>query len=334
VKRVFKIMFLLVLCIFLVSSFSSFVFAQKTGPIIIKVALGESPEHPEGKFAMKFKELVEEKTNGAVEVEPYFIGELGSQRDYIEGLRMGTLELSWVTIAFFSSYEPILNIFELPYLFKSRELAFWMVNGPFKKMIQDRVEKHGVKLLGFFEAGYRHVTNSVRPINTPEDLKGLKIRVPQSKANIDALNVMGASASPLSFEELYLALQQGVFDGQENPYGDIYFNKFYEVQKYLSNTGHIFMMHMVLYSEKLWDQLPKDIQEKIEEAVQETAVYEINIVKGQEEVTLADALREKGIKINDVDIAAFQEVVKPLYQEYIDEYGPEAEKVISTIKQF
>ncbi|MDD5688883.1 MAG: TRAP transporter substrate-binding protein [Caldisericia bacterium] len=328
-KGKLKIIFLFFLMFFLLLSFSLVTFAQKYGPI--KVALGQSEEHSEGKFALKFKELVEEKTNGEVTVEVYPRGQLGSQRDFIEGLRMGTLEVSWVTIGFFSVYEPILNIFELPYLYSSREHAFWMVNGPLEKMIRERVEKHGVKLLAFFEAGPRNITNNVRPIFTPEDLKGLKIRVPESKVNIDSFTILGANPVPLSFSELYLALQQGVFDGQENPYGIIYTNKFWEVQKYLSKTNHMFLMHMVMYSEKLWNQLPQDIQEKIEEAAQEAAVYEIKVA-ADEEKSLEGVLKEKGMEINEVDITAFREAVKPLYQKYIAEYGPEAEKAISLIQ--
>lgn len=330
-KRFFKLIFLLFLFTSLVLSFSAFTFAQKNEPITIKVALVQPEEQSEGKFAIKLKELVEEKTNGAVKVENYFRSQLGGQKDYIEGLRMGTLEVSWVTIGFFSSYEPILNIFELPYLYTSREHAFWMVNGPLKKMIKERVEKHGVKLLAFFEVGTRHITNNVRPIYTPEDLKGLKIRVPQAKVNIDSLTALGANATPLSGSELYLALKQGIFDGQENPMGQIYFNKWYEVQKYVSKTGHMFLMHMVLYSEKLWNQLPKDIQEKIEDAVQEAAIYVIKVAV-DEDVSSEIALKEKGMKINEVDVAPFREAVKPLYQRYIDEYGPEAEKAINLIQ--
>ena len=328
-KRVLKFTFLMLLLTFLVLSFSLSVFAQKYGPI--KVALLHSEEHSEGKFAIKFKELVEEKTKGDVKVENYFRGVLGSQKDFVEGLRMGTLEVSWVTIGFFSSYEPILNIFELPYLYSSREHAFWMVNGPLEKMIKERVEKHGVNLLAFFEAGRRNITNNVRPIYTPEDLKGLKLRVPESKVNIDTLTALGANAVPFSWSEVYLALQQGLFDGQENPFGVIYATKVYEVQKYLSKTGHMFLMHMVLYSEKLWNQLPEDIQEKIEEAAQEAAVYEIKVA-ADEENSLESVLKEKGMEVNEVDVDAFRKVAKPLYQKYIDEYGPEAEEAIKLIQ--
>ncbi|GAI67928.1 unnamed protein product, partial [marine sediment metagenome] len=119
--------------------------------------------------------------------------------------------------------------------------------------------------------------------------------------------------------------------GQENPFGNIYANKIYEVQKYLSKTGHMFLIHMVLYSEKLWKQLPEDIQEKIEEVAQEAAIYEI-IAAADEENNLESVLKEKGMKINEVDVDAFRKAAKPLYQKYIDEYGPEAEKAINLIQ--
>lgn len=139
-----------------------------------------------------------------------------------------------VTIGFFSSYEPFLNIFELPFLFRGREHAFKLAEGPLNSTIKDCVEKHGVKILSYWEAGSRHITNNVRPIFTPTDLKGLKIRVPPAKINIDTFKTFGANAAPLAFPKVYLALQQGMFDGQENPFSNIHASKFYEVQKYIS----------------------------------------------------------------------------------------------------
>lgn len=328
-NEVRKAILMLFLLTFLLLSLSIPIFAQTYGPI--KVALVHGEEHSEGKFAIKFKELVEEKSDGDIKVEIYFRGVLGGQRDYIEGLRMGTLELSWATIGFLSSYSPILNIFELPYLFSSREHAFWMVNGPLKTMISEQVEKHGLKLLTFIEAGQRHITNNIKPIYTPEDLKGIKVRVPESKVNIEALTALGASASPLAWPEVYLALQQGVFDGQENPFSVIYDDSLWEVQKYLSKTGHMFLMFMIMYSETLWNQLPVDIQKIIEESALEAAVYQIKAAKDESNI-LESVLIEKGMIVNEADIDAFREAAKPLYQKYIDEYGPEAEKAISLIQ--
>lgn len=330
-KKFCKLIFVSVFSIIVVFSFSSYISAQQGQPIIIKVATVQPEEQSEGKFAIKFKELVEEKTNGAAKVEIYFRSQLGSQKDYLEGLRLGTLEVTWVTPGFFSSYESILNILELPYLFTTREHTFWMVNGPLENFIREKVEKHGFKLLAFFEVGYRQITNNVRPIYSPEDLKGLKIRVPQAKISVDSLTAMGANATPLSGSELYLALQQGIFDGQENPCGQIYYNKWYEVQKYLSKTNHLYMIHMVLYSDKLWKQLPEEIQLKIEEAAQEAAVYEVKIA-AEEDAYAERALKELGMIINDANIDLFKESVKPLYKQYIEEFGPEAERIINLIQ--
>ena len=146
-------------------------------------------------------------------------------------MRNGTLEVTWVTVGFFGSYEPILNVIESGYLFRDSQHSYKVFDGPMGKEIRGLVEKHGVKLLGYYEAGLRHITNSVRPIRTPEDLKGLKIRTPQAKYHLNTLKYMGANPVAMSFGELYTAMQQKVVDGQENPVSNIYKSKFYEVQK-------------------------------------------------------------------------------------------------------
>ena len=219
----------------------------------------------------------------------------------------------------------------MPYLFTGREQAFKLVEGPLNKTIKERVEKNGVKILAFWEAGTRHITNNVRPIYTPADLKGLKIRVPQAQINIDTFKAFGANPVPMAFTELYLGLQQGVVDGQENPLSNIYASKFYEVQKYLSLSGHQFLIHMLMYSAKLWDKLPKDIQKVVLKCAQEAAVYQRQAV-AYDDSRLKAELADKGMKINEVDLAAFKAAAEPLYEQYIKTYGPEAEKIINLIK--
>jgi len=299
--------------------------------IIMKIPTVTADTHPENVGCRKFEELLEKRVRDKVDVQVYSRGQLGSQKDFVEGLRMGTLEITMVTIGFFSSYEPFLNIYELPFLFKNREHAFKLVEGPLNSPIKDRVEKHGVKILSYWEAGSRHITNNVRPIYTPADLKGLKIRVPQAKINIDTFKAFGANAGPLPFPEVYLALQQGMFDGQENPFSNIHASKLYEVQKYLSLSGHQFLIHMLMYSTRLWNNVPKDIQKAVEEVAQQAAVFQRQVV-AEDDAKLLAALKEKGMKVNEVDREAFQKAAEPLYQQYIKEYGPEAEKIINMIR--
>ena len=209
-------------------------------PIIIK--FGNSPplDDPECLGALRFGELAEKKTGGRVKVQVYPLSQLGAQREMLEGLRLGTIEMTMVTVGFMSSYDPFLNIFELPYLYRDHFHSYKVFDGPVGDDVKKRIEsKTDFKPLAFFEAGIRHMTNSRRPIKTPEDLKGLKIRVPQSKVNMDGLAAMGATPVAMAFPEIYSALQQKVIDGQENPVEMIKAMSFFEVQKYLSLTNHV-----------------------------------------------------------------------------------------------
>lgn len=299
--------------------------------IIMRIATGTAPDHPENVGANKFKELVEKRSNGRVEVQVHPAGQLGSQRDFVEALRSGTLEITMVTLGFFSAYDPLLNIFELPYLFRDRDHAYRVVDGPIGVQIRDRVNKKGVYVLAFWEAGLRYVTNNVRPIYKPDDLKGLKIRVPESKISIDGFKTFGANPAPLPFTELYMALKQGVFDGQENPPSNIYRSKLYESQKYLSLTGHQFLIHMFMYSGVLWDQLPADIKQILQESAVEAGKFQRDYT-WQEDTKLVGALKDAGMQVNEVDKQAFIEKAKPLYAEYAKLYGNDATKFIEQIQ--
>jgi len=299
--------------------------------IIIRVATGTAPDHPENVGSNKFKEIVEKKTNGRVEVHVHPAGQLGSQRDFVEALRSGTLEVTMVTLGFYSAYDPLLNIFELPYLFRDRDHAYRVVDGPIGAQIKERVNKKGVHVMAFWEAGLRYVTNNVRPIVKPDDLKGLKIRVPESKVNIDTFKAFGANPAPLPFTEVYMALKQGVFDGQENPPSNIYRSKLYEAQKYLSLTGHQFLVHMFMYSGQLWDKLPADLQKAIEGSAIEAGKFQRDFT-WSEDTKLVTALKDAGMQVNTVDKQAFMDKAKPLYGEYEKLYGDDAKKFIDAIQ--
>lgn len=299
--------------------------------IIMNIATGTAPDHPENVGANKFKEILEKKSNGRVEVRVHPAGQLGSQRDFVEALRSGTVEITMVTLGFFSAYDPLLNIFELPYLFRDRDHAYRVVDGPIGAQIKDRVNKKGVHVMAFWEAGLRYVTNNVRPINKPDDLKGLKIRVPESKISIDGFKTFGANPAPLPFTEVYMALKQGVFDGQENPPSNIYRSKLYESQKYLSLTGHQFLVHMFMYSGQLWDQLPADIKQLVEESAVEAGKFQRDYT-WQEDTKLVGALKDAGMQVNQVDKQAFIDKAKPLYAEYAKLYGDDAKKLIEQIQ--
>ncbi|OGB93552.1 MAG: C4-dicarboxylate transporter [candidate division NC10 bacterium RIFCSPLOWO2_02_FULL_66_22] len=298
---------------------------------VIKIGTGVAPDHPENIGARKIKELVEKKAGDRVEVQVFTDNQIGDQRTMVENLRNGTQEVTWVTVGFFGSYEPILNVIESGYLFRDSHHSYKVFDGPMGDEIRALVEKHGVKLLGYYEAGLRHITNNVRPINTPADLKGLKIRTPQAKYHLNTLKYMGANPVAMSFGELYTAMQQKVVDGQENPLSNIYKAKFYEVNKYLSLTGHLHLTHMVMYSAKLWDKLPADLQKIVREAVIESQETQRKAVRDDDENLLKE-LKAKGMQVNEGDREAFRKAVLPLRDDAVKEFGPKAKEWIERIE--
>ena len=301
------------------------------GKVVIKIGTGVAPDHPENVGARKIKELVEKKAGDRIEVQVFTDGQLGDQRTMVENMRNGTLEITWVTVDFFGSYEPILNIFAAGYLFRDSWHSYKVFDGPIGNEVRPLVEKHNVKLLGFYEAGLRHVTNNVRPIVTPEDIKGLKIRVPQAKYSLSTLKYMGANPVAMSFGELYTALQQKVVDGQENPVSNIYKSKFYEVQKYISLTGHQHLTHMVMYSAKLWDTLPADLQKVVRDSVVESQETQRKAVRDDDQTLLA-ALKGKGMQVNEAAREAFRKAMQPQREEAVKEYGPKAKEWFEQIE--
>lgn len=305
--------------------------AQAAAKIVIKIGTGVAPDHPENIGARKIKELVEKRAGDRVEVQVFTDGQIGDQRTMVENLRNGTQEITWVTVGFFGSYEPILNVIESGYLFRDSWHSYKVFDGPFGNEIRALVEKHGVKLLGYYEAGLRHITNNVRPIRTPADLKGLKIRTPQAKYHLNTLKYMGANPVAMSFGELYTAMQQKVVDGQENPLSNIYKAKFYEVNKYLSLTGHLHLTHMVMYSAKLWEKLPADLQKIVREAVIESQETQRKAVRDDDENLLKE-LKAKGMQVNEGDREAFRKAVLPLREEAVKEFGSKAKEWIERIE--
>lgn len=293
--------------------------------VTIKVGTVVSGDHPENVGAREFERLVEERSNGDIEVRVFTDSQLGNQREMVEQLRSGTLEVTWVTTGFFGSWEPVLGALEIGYLFDDREHAFRAFEGELGEEVAALVENHGVELLGFYEAGMRHLTNSKQPINGPDDLQGLKIRTPKSTYHLKSVEKMGASATPMAFSELYTAMEQGVVDGQENPLSNIYNAKFSEVNDHLALTGHLHLTHMVLYSEQLWDELSPEHQEIVRQAVLDSAQVQRDKVAADDASLLAE-LEGQGMQVTRPDRAAFADTVAPLREEAVAEFGEQAER--------
>ncbi|MBX3675319.1 MAG: TRAP transporter substrate-binding protein, partial [Burkholderiales bacterium] len=217
-----------------------------------------------------------------------------------------------------TSESDLFGVFEMPYLVKDRKHMARIEKEVFWPVIAPTVEKKGLKVIAVWENGYRHITNSKRPINTPDDLKGIKLRVPEGKWRVKMFQAYGANPSPMKFSEVFTALQTGVMDGQENPFTQITSAKFQEVQKFISLTGHVYTPAYVTVGAKKWETLPADVRKALEDTAKETQawVYE-TAERGDKE--LLDKILAAGVKSNVPNKDAFVAASKPVYEEFAKE---------------
>ena len=240
----------------------------------IKVGIGLNEDHPQAQAMKKFGELVAQKSDGKIKVKLFAGGTLGNDVTMISSLQGGTLEMTvpdTSTLVGSAGLEPF-GLINLPFLFTKSEQADALLDGPFGQQLMTRLPDKGLIGLGFWENGFRQVTNSRRPINTAADFAGLKLRVIQNPLFIDTFTALGVSAQPMPFPEVYTALEQGVVDGQENPLATILASKFYEVQTNTVISNHIYSVWALLMSKKFWDKLSPDEQQLITEAGKEATL--------------------------------------------------------------
>ena len=215
-----------------------------------------------------FKKYVEEKTNGEIIIDLYPASQLGGEREMLEGLQMGMVEMAALTNGPFPNFSKDILVFDIPFIFPSEEIAHKVLDGPFGDRLREIVFKDtGVRCLGFAENGFRHFTTTKKPIRVPDDMKGLKIRVMENPAHMAMIRELGAIPTPMAFAELYTALAQGVVDGQENPTSLISSMRYYEVQKHMTLDGHLYCPYLFMVNENIWKQMTPDQQKIVMEGV-------------------------------------------------------------------
>lgn len=269
-----------------------------------------------------FSKQVEAETKGRVMIEVFHSGSLGSEKDMIEQLRFGALEMGLLSTGAHAVIEPKLEAEQLPYAWPTRQHAYRALDGDLGRIFKGLLLNKGLYVLAWMENGYRHITNNVRPILKPEDAKGLKIRSAEVKMRLDAFKLMGILPTPMAYAELFMALQQGTVDGQENPLPVIFSSKFYEIQKYMSLTGHIWGSFALEVNKKAWDKLPQDLQEIVQRCALKAAENERLLIQKADQDLVAE-LTKKGMKINEVDTKPFQQAVRPIYDQYRPVFGEE-----------
>ena len=299
--------------------------------VVLKLGTETATSHPETKGSQKLADLVKEKSKGTLEIQVFDSAKIGSMKERTEGMRLGTVDISTSSVGFLASYIPVLGVFDLPYIYKDKAHEFRVFDGDIGKEIDKKMQEKGFRVVCYFDMGSRQITNNQKPINTVADLKGMKIRVPQTEASIEGFKALGAAPTPMAFSEVYMALQQKVVDGQENPLSVIVSAKFNEVQKYLSLTNHQLFIQVLSISEKTWKKLSPEHQKILMEAAKEAQAYEREIA-AKEETELIKTLKDKGMTLNEVkDVTPFAEAAKPLRDIYIKKLGKDAQDMFGKI---
>ena len=229
---------------------------------------GELDKSSAQQFAVYFKNTVERRTGGVLKVEIYPANQLGTERDVIEAIRVGSVEMACLSEGAMPAFFPPIQVLGQPYLFKNEAVAWKVLDGPFGQQLAEALrQKTGIRILGFGENGMRNFTNNVRPIRKPEDLKGLRMRTMETPAHMEMMKALGATPVAVSSPETYMAMMQKVVDGQENPLTVIDFFKYDEVQKYAITDAHLYSPHLILTNDKWVKALPADQQAIVQDAV-------------------------------------------------------------------
>lgn len=262
----------------------------------------------------EFAKRANAKLGDKAKITAFGSSQLGKDKELLKKLKLGTINFA-LPSSVMSSVADEFGLFDMPYLVKDRAHMSRIEKKIVWPTLAPILEKKGYKLLAIWENGFRNITNNKRPIYTPQDLKGLKLRTPKSVWRVKMFKAYGANPSPLSFSEVFMALQTGTFDGQENPLAQIASGKFQEVQKYLSMTGHVYTPAYVTVSTKYWDKLPEDVRNILESTAMETQDF-VYKTAAKMEVDLLAELKAGGIQVNNADKQAFIDASKPIYKEF------------------
>jgi len=314
----------------LVAALGAAVAAPAAAQKVLKVGIGLSEDHPQGVAVKKFAELVSQKTGGKVTAKLFASGGLGNDVTMISALRGGTQEMTVPDSSTLVSLIKDFTALNLPLTINTEQEADALLDGPFGQKLLEQLPDKGLVGLGFWENGFRHITNSRRPITKADDIAGLKIRVIQNPLFIDTFKALGANAVPMPFTELYSGLEQKAVDGQENPTATILASKFYEVQKHVVLSKHIYSVWVLLLSKKAWDGLSADEKKAVQEAAREATVFERKTIREFSDKAL-DELKKNGLQVTSLpaaEQAKLREKLKPVVEKYSQDAGEATAKAM------
>ena len=318
-----KALFVVVAVLFLVLSLGSAFAADK---VVLRVGHTIAPDSHYQKGLEHFASLLKEKSGGQIEMQIFHSSQLGSERDVIEGVSMGTIEMTLVSSAPLANFTSSFLVFDLPFIIVNREKAYAWMDGPQGRKILDTLTPKNIIGLGIWENGFRMLTNSQKPVVAPEDMKGLKIRLMENPIHVGTFKTLGAYPTPMPFGELFTALQQKIVDGQENPLVQINAFRLYEVQKFCSMTGHVWDGGLTVANARKWEQIPKELQAVITRNFEAIAIKQRADVLKNNEALVAE-MGAKGLVFNKpTSPESFREalVKSGFYTVWKGKYGPEA----------
>ena len=260
-----------------------------------------------------YAQCVNDESNGKIEVQTFGSSQLGKDKELLQKLKLGQVDFA-LPSSVMSSVSDEFGVFEMPYIIKDRE-HMKRVQEKLGGTFQAAAQAKGYHILGYFENGFRHITNNTRPINGPADLEGVKLRTPKGAWRVKMFKLYGANPTPMAFSDVFTALKTGVIDGQENPYAQIASAKFQEVQKYLSITGHVYTPAYILSSKKHFEKQPADVRKVLNSCADSTQTFVYRKAAALE-TELLDVIKAAGVQVNNADNAAFIKASKPIYDEF------------------
>lgn len=298
---------------------------------VLKIANYYAVDHPVNQgFYRVFKPMVEEGTAGAIAIQIYPNSQLGAEQEFVEGVQLGTIEMA-LTGNLWENTVPEFRTVQLPYMFVNYDHADEILNGPVGARLYEYLKPLGVRILGSFPNGFRAVSNSKRPIYSIDDCKGIRLRVFQGDIIIKEMQALGFSTVVMPISEIFTALQQKVVDGQENPIFTLYYSGWYEVQKYVALTNHMYSPGYVVINERVWNGLTKEQQALLQEASTKTVQWILTTMKN-EEADIIKKLEQAGLVVTRPDLKPFRERVAPIIEEYLRQY-PHVRPIIEEIRK-
>jgi tripartite ATP-independent transporter DctP family solute receptor len=287
----------------------------------MKINISIAQNSHQGVAIDTFAREVEKRTNGRYKVQTFYAGSLGGERESVEAVQLGTQELTFTSTGPVPNFVPEVAILDIPFLFRDYNHARSTLDGPIGQELLGKFPSKGIVALAWGENGFRHMTNSKRAVNAPDDLKGLKMRTMENPVHIQAYKAFGIIPTPMAFPEVFTALQQGTVDGQENPLSVITAAKFEQVQKHLSLTGHVYSPALLLMNKGAWDKLSADDKKAFTEAAREAVKANRARVDDDEKKAVTD-LRAKGMNVVEtIDKSKFQATLGPTYADFGKKFG-------------